>query len=93
MSSILGRKIKLVRCHTTVHTGGLGLGQVGPAIDENAKQKGTLSLTSVEGGVLLTHNKNELFISNGNIISYELYPVEVAPVQETTTLASKLFKK
>lgn len=73
MSSLTGRKVKLVRTHSTVHV--IGVGSMGPAIDSNsARVLGALQLTKVEDGVLVKGSTFELFIPNGNIVSMTLEP-------------------
>jgi hypothetical protein len=73
VSNLNGRKVKVARVHAIVHVPGVG--QLGPAIDENsAKFLGGLSLFKEEDGMLVKGKTFELFIPNGNIISMLLEP-------------------
>jgi hypothetical protein len=67
------RKVLIARLHTVLHI--TGIGQVGPAVDQNSgKVKGQMVLTKIPGGLHLKAGDVEVIVPNGNIISMQLAP-------------------
>lgn len=73
MSTLNGRKVKIARLQTVAHAPGLG--QIGPAIDENSgKTLGAAELRYFDGGVLFKCKGCEMYIPGGNVINMVLEP-------------------
>ena len=77
MSNVSGRKIALVRMHTTTHV--QGIGNLGPILDKNSK--GNLQMTMSEVGILvkgrlLPNPLVEFIVPYATVQSIELVPEE-----------------
>lgn len=65
MSSLNGRKVVVIRLHTSVHI--VDVGQLGPAMSGTDLAKKGIEATKIEGGVNLKGRTFEAFIPDGNI--------------------------
>lgn len=73
-NSLVGRRVKILRTHTTLHIPGCG--QFEQAIDTSSPKFRDVSLTVKHGFVLLETKGFELLVPDANIISLLLYPNE-----------------
>jgi len=77
MTSLLGRKVSVVRLHTPSHS--RKFGTLGSTVTEDFKERGKATLTIVENGnILFECGGAEILLYAANIIEAELKPVTKA---------------
>lgn len=76
MSSLNGRQVTNVRCHSVTYVPTVG--QLNITLSESDLEKGGYTMTKEPDGVLLKGRKGnwEAFVPNGNIISMTFAPLE-----------------